>query len=192
MVSRVSLGSRSLTAAGERRESPRARPQAKPPGRDDRGGVRRDPARDRVPLRLGLSPSGEADALREQIIRALGRTPLRDLVRAVARQKHDVVALPATLIRVVDGDTILVQWEGAETLVRIRGIDAPECRDSDKSEADLDRSAMARASLWSLGEAATRWLGAHLSGRALFLHCCRPRRGPGRFSTTISTGSSPT
>lgn len=131
--------------------------------------------------RLGLTPTGDADALREQVLRALGATPRRDLVRAVARKKHDLVALPATLIRVVDGDTILVQWEGAETFVRIRGVDAPECRESDKSEADLDRSALARTALWSLGEAATRWLEEHLRGRALFLHCQPTPAGPRSF-----------
>ena len=131
--------------------------------------------------RLGLSPIGDADALRERVTRMLAETPQRALVRAVGRQRHDLVALPATLIRVVDGDTIVVRWEGAETLVRIRGVDAPECHESDKSEADLGRSALDQSAMWSLGEAASRWLEQQLRGRAVFLHCQPTPAGPKAF-----------
>lgn len=122
--------------------------------------------------RLGLPDADDALTCRRTILDALDRTPLRELTRAVAHQHHDLVAVPATLVRVVDGDTIVVTMEGAEKTVRIRGIDAPESSTwSDKAEADLDRARMDPAALQALGEAATRWLTERLRGHALILHC---------------------
>lgn len=132
--------------------------------------------------RLGLPDAEDAPSCRRAILDALGRTSLRELTRAVAHQHHDLAVVPATLVRVVDGDTIVVSMEGAEKTVRIRGIDAPESSThSDKAEADLDRAGMAPAALQALGEAATRWLTEHLQGHVLFLHCQPTPAGPMKY-----------
>ena len=44
-------------------------------------------------------------------------------------------AFPATVDRVVDGDTIIAQWQGTRLRVRLIGIDAPE---SVKPDAPVD------------------------------------------------------
>jgi len=65
--------------------------------------------------------------------------------------------VPARLIRVIDGDTLLVRarvWLDLEvvTRVRLRGVDAPELRARDEEERG--RAAAARAFLATLAEGA--------------------------------------
>jgi endonuclease YncB( thermonuclease family) len=65
--------------------------------------------------------------------------------------------VPATLVRVIDGDTLLVRarvWLDLEvvTRVRLRGVNAPELRSRD--EAERDRAEAARAYVTALVEGA--------------------------------------
>lgn len=52
--------------------------------------------------------------------------------------------LPATVVRVIDGDTIRVEARGFETPVRLLGIDAPETRHPDVGEECFGAEATAR------------------------------------------------
>lgn len=119
--------------------------------------------------RLGLVSADEAAKTRAALLDALAGATVRQLIRAAAAQHHDLVAIPAKLLEVVDGDTIRVLMEGTEHWVRIRGIDTPETRVSDKAERDMDH--LHGSAMWRIGERATKRLEQLLSGRSLYLEC---------------------
>lgn len=64
----------------------------------------------------------------------------------------------ATLIKVEDGDTLLVNLAGAEERIQLLGIDAPEDTRNPKFEVDQKRTGLDEERLLTLGKAAT----AHL------------------------------
>ena len=61
------------------------------------------------------------------------------------------------ILRVIDGDTLLVRIDGEETTVRILGIDAPESVHWDETKNTPE------------GETASAWLKAYLEGKRVSL-----------------------
>ena len=69
----------------------------------------------------------------------------------------DAPAPRYTVVRVVDGDTVvLLAPTGEEEKVRIRGIDTPESHASSKLDRDDERSVLDRETIRALGKEATR------------------------------------
>ncbi len=64
----------------------------------------------------------------------------------------------AELLKVEDGDTLLVDLDGKETRIQLQGIDAPEDSANPKLTVDMKRTGLGADALLPLGEAAT----AHL------------------------------
>ena len=80
----------------------------------------------------------------------------------VASRRHGQV------VRVLDGDTIVVDLGGRRTHVRLIGVDAPEAHESPK----LDRQVAAgfdRAAILALGAEATAYTRMRLEGRSVAL-----------------------
>ena len=69
---------------------------------------------------------------------------------------------PAELLKVEDGDTLLVNLDGRETRIQLQGIDAPEDSANPKLTVDVKRTGLSADVLLPLGEAAT----AHLRSLA--------------------------
>jgi len=74
--------------------------------------------------------------------------------------------LPATLLKVVDGDTIKVRLEGGPITVRLHGIDAPEANQA-------------------LGQAATKALRARVEGESLEIEPIGQNDGFGRMVAKV-------
>ena len=66
------------------------------------------------------------------------------------------------LLKVEDGDTLLVDLDGKEIRIQLQGIDAPEDSANPKLTVDMKRTGLSADTLLSLGEAAT----AHLRSLA--------------------------
>ncbi len=64
----------------------------------------------------------------------------------------------AELLKVEDGDTLVVNLDGKETRIQLQGIDAPEDSANPKLTVDMKRTGLSADALLPLGEAAT----AHL------------------------------
>ncbi|MES9856320.1 MAG: thermonuclease family protein [Sedimenticola sp.] len=65
-----------------------------------------------------------------------------------------------SLIKVEDGDTLVVNMESKSVRIQLIGIDAPEDVENPKLTKDLQRTALSKPTLMKIGEAAT----AHLKG----------------------------
>lgn len=61
------------------------------------------------------------------------------------------------VVRVVDGDTIVVSIDGTDTKIRMIGVDTPESVDPDKSQNTAE------------GEIASQWTKDHLSEKQVYL-----------------------
>jgi len=83
----------------------------------------------------------------------------------------EVVGLagPADLVRVTDGDTIVVTWEGREEKVRLIGMDTPEKYMSDKLKRDAERSPLSIEELRELGKEASAYTASLLTDKPLYL-----------------------
>ena len=64
----------------------------------------------------------------------------------------------AIVVKVEDGDTLLVNISGTEERIQLLGIDAPEDRRNPKFEVDLKRTGLDAERLLALGKAATTHL----------------------------------
>ncbi len=62
---------------------------------------------------------------------------------------------PATLVRVVDGDTIEVILNGQKEKIGLRGVDTPEKYESDKLHRDAARTGQDEKTIRALGERAS-------------------------------------
>src|SRR5689334_4363513 len=72
------------------------------------------------------------------------------------RKPHGLA--PASVVRVVDGDTIIVHLgDGRSTRVRLIGIDSPELHPSDKLKRDAQRSGKDAAAIQALGAKAAEF-----------------------------------
>ncbi len=93
--------------------------------------------------------------------------------------------VPATILRVIDGDTILVKariWLGLEvtTLVRLDGVDTPELRGRCPAERALAERARAFV---------VAWVGPLIAGneRTLVLRAIRPDKYGERVLARVAT-----
>jgi len=66
--------------------------------------------------------------------------------------------IPVRVVRIVDGDTIMVGVNGRVEKVRLIGIDAPECRPNLKAEKDVLRTGDDMRTITELGQKATRYV----------------------------------
>lgn len=73
--------------------------------------------------------------------------------------------LNGTVIRVVDGDSLLVNNKGIEENVRLIGIDAPEAHDNPKAEKDAERDSEALSKVLSRGQEAAGFVGSFVHPR---------------------------
>jgi micrococcal nuclease len=77
---------------------------------------------------------------------------------------------PASVARVVDGDTLIVHLgDGRSARVRLIGIDSPELHPSDKLRRDAARSGKDAATIQALGARAKDFTRKHLDGRKIEL-----------------------
>jgi len=63
----------------------------------------------------------------------------------------------ATIIRVVDGDTLKVEHQGQKATIKLIGIDAPESKFSRKAEQDAKRNSESLITITSMGIDATNY-----------------------------------
>lgn len=75
----------------------------------------------------------------------------------------------ALCTRVIDGDTIVIQWQGNEERVRILGIDAPETRRTRGLRAQAEYLSMDPEFLLAYGDVATRTVEMWLLNRRVRL-----------------------
>ena len=66
--------------------------------------------------------------------------------------------LPAEVLSITDGDTIVVRLQGHKEKVRLIGIDAPECRSNPKAQKDSIRTGNDLATITEMGQRATRYV----------------------------------
>ena len=64
----------------------------------------------------------------------------------------------AKVLRVVDGDTLRVNYKGKEEGVRLIGIDAPESRPNKKAKNDAQRSGEDLKTITAMGKEATKYV----------------------------------
>jgi len=66
--------------------------------------------------------------------------------------------LPAEVISITDGDTIVIRLQGHKEKVRLIGIDAPECRSNPKAKKDSLRTGDDLRTITEMGQRATRYV----------------------------------
>lgn len=92
------------------------------------------------------------------------------LLPACANPAKPTNVYPATVTRVVDGDTIRVQINnGPAGLVRLIGIDAPEVHESPKLAREVRQSGRSREEIVSLGRRAWDFTRRYLDGKGVDL-----------------------
>ncbi len=64
----------------------------------------------------------------------------------------------ATVMRVVDGDTLKVNFKGQEESIRLIGIDTPESRVNKKTKKDAKRSGQDIDTIFAMGKRATEYV----------------------------------
>ncbi len=64
----------------------------------------------------------------------------------------------AKLVRVIDGDTLVVELRGHRERVRLIGIDTPECKDNPKAYRDSRRSGVSLEEIIEAGKQAKRYV----------------------------------
>jgi endonuclease YncB( thermonuclease family) len=76
--------------------------------------------------------------------------------------------VPATVVRVVDGDTVVVRLgDGRSARVRLIGVDTPEVHDADKLRREAENAGRDVATIRALGRRATAFTRQHLAGRRI-------------------------
>jgi micrococcal nuclease len=76
---------------------------------------------------------------------------------------------PISLVRVTDGDTLVLEIGRKEEKVRLIGVDTPEKYSSDKLERDLETSGLSEEEMKRLGEQATKVTTELLKNKDLYL-----------------------
>ena len=79
------------------------------------------------------------------------------------------LAGPAELVRVTDGDTVVVNLDGREEKLRLIGIDTPEKYMSDKLRRDAEASPLSIEELRDLGEKASAYTASLVEDKPLYL-----------------------
>jgi micrococcal nuclease len=62
------------------------------------------------------------------------------------------------VIRIVDGDTLKINYKGKEESIRLIGIDAPESRINDRAKRESQRTGQDLKTITALGKEATRFV----------------------------------
>ena len=92
------------------------------------------------------------------------RIPLRSLALAIALVCPPALAdgriVEITEVAVEDGDTLVLDLDGARERIQLAHIDAPEDKDNAKLQHDIARTGLDREVLLELGRAATSHLQA--------------------------------
>ena len=65
---------------------------------------------------------------------------------------------PATIKRVVDGDTLKIIYQGQEESVRLIGVDTPESKNNRKARKDAGRSGKDVEQITAMGKDAARYM----------------------------------
>ena len=73
---------------------------------------------------------------------------------AVSLQAKETI----TVLKVVDGDTLLVNYKGKEESIRLIGIDTPESKANKKAKSDAQRSGEDLKTIISQGKEATEFV----------------------------------
>ena len=102
------------------------------------------------------------------------RVPLLSLgIQSLQRllQTHHIQGLegPVRLVRVVDGDTIVIDIGKQQEHIRLIGVDTPEKHSSDKLERDLVSSGLSKEEMKALGEKASGQTEKLLGNKPLYL-----------------------
>jgi micrococcal nuclease len=66
--------------------------------------------------------------------------------------------IPAQVVSITDGDTIIVRVQDHKEKVRLIGIDAPECRPNPKAEKDSLRTGADMRTITAMGQKATMYV----------------------------------
>jgi micrococcal nuclease len=66
--------------------------------------------------------------------------------------------LPAEILSITDGDTIIIRLQGHKEKVRLIGIDASECRPNPKAQKDSIRPGANLRSITGMGQRSTRYV----------------------------------
>lgn len=75
-----------------------------------------------------------------------------------AKSKPEVrEPITATVIKVVDGDTLKIRYSGQEESVRLIGIDTPESKANKKAKSDAEKSKSDVKTITSMGKEAVRF-----------------------------------
>lgn len=61
-----------------------------------------------------------------------------------------------------DGDTIVIQYAGAQQRIQLAGIDAPENTENAKLKVDVMKKQLSKADILQMGEEATQFLGKQI------------------------------
>lgn len=73
----------------------------------------------------------------------------------------------ATVVRAIDGDTVVVLTNGREDVVRLIGVDTPEVHESPRLDREVARSGRDRAAIRRLGKRAAQFTQDRLLGRTV-------------------------
>jgi micrococcal nuclease len=99
-----------------------------------------------------------------------GRLPSLSDIRYLFNQPTiDGLIGPVELVRVSDGDTIVVHWENKEESIRLIGVDTPEKFASDKLERDDAKSPLTKKEIQRLGKLASEYTSSLIDGKVLYL-----------------------
>jgi len=92
----------------------------------------------------------------------------RDVAPPAAPEAADPDVVP--VLRVIDGDTIEVEWHGQVESVRLLGVDAPEVRRGKRLRAQAQAAGVSEDEMLERGKAAADALRERLAGRKVRLH----------------------
>jgi micrococcal nuclease len=90
----------------------------------------------------------------------------------------------ARVVRVVDGDTVVVLRAGREERVRLIGVDTPELHPSPKLDRDAERSGRDRAAIQAMGTRAAQFTQAELLARLVRIE--RDVQARDRYGRTLA------
>jgi micrococcal nuclease len=63
-----------------------------------------------------------------------------------------------TVVKVIDGDTLKIEFQGKEEKIRLIGIDSPECRENPKAEKEAKRTGQDIKKIIKMGQRATAFM----------------------------------
>ena len=101
------------------------------------------------------------------------------LLPSVLLAERSPRTLPAEVLSITDGDTIVIRLQGHKEKVRLIGIDAPECRPNPKAEKDSIRTGDDLRTITEMGRRATQYVKSVIRpGDRVTDRTGRPGTGP--------------